>query len=97
MPDISKVQSQLAGELLRATQKQEARPGFADTLKQMVQQVDAMQKDAAEETQKFIAGEQGNLHQVMAAVEEARLGFELLLEVRNRLMESYQEIMRMQV
>lgn len=43
------------------------------------------------------AGHNDNLHQVMLSLEQARLEFELVLQVRNRLLEGYQEIMRMQI
>lgn len=43
------------------------------------------------------AGDGISLHQVMLKLEESRLGFQLMLQVRNRLLESYQEVMRMQV
>ena len=44
-----------------------------------------------------VSGRVTEVHDVMIAAEEAQLAFELLLEVRNKLLESYQEIMRMQV
>lgn len=47
--------------------------------------------------QQLAAGETQNLHQVMIALEEARLGLQLLVQVRNRLLEAYQEVLRMQV
>ena len=43
------------------------------------------------------AGETENLHQVMIALEEARLSLQLAAQVRNRLLEAYQEVLRMQV
>jgi flagellar hook-basal body complex protein FliE len=45
----------------------------------------------------MVAGTVTDAHDVMVATEEAQLAFELMLEVRNRLLESYQEIMRLQV
>jgi len=42
-------------------------------------------------------GETGNIHQVMLALEETRLAFSLMVEVRNKALEAYQDIMRMQV
>jgi flagellar hook-basal body complex protein FliE len=42
-------------------------------------------------------GQPVNLHQVMMKMEESRLSFQLFLQVRNRLLESYQDVMRMQV
>jgi flagellar hook-basal body complex protein FliE len=47
--------------------------------------------------QSLATGEAQNLHQVMISLEEARMGMQLLVQVRNRLLESYQEILRMQV
>jgi flagellar hook-basal body complex protein FliE len=47
--------------------------------------------------QGLAAGETQNLHQVMIALEEARLGVQLLVQVRNRLLEAYQEVLRMQL
>ncbi|MBV1787726.1 flagellar hook-basal body complex protein FliE [Marinobacterium sp. D7] len=49
------------------------------------------------QVQKLATGEEDNLHQVMMSLEKAKLSFELGLQVRNKLLEGYQEIMRMQV
>jgi len=45
----------------------------------------------------MVTGQVTEVHDVMIAAKEAQMAFELLLEVRNKLLESYQEIMRMQV
>ncbi len=47
--------------------------------------------------QKLAVGETDNIHQVMIALEKVKLQFELLVQVRNKLLEGYQEVMRMQV
>jgi flagellar hook-basal body complex protein FliE len=47
--------------------------------------------------QRLAAGDAQNLHQVMIALEEARLGLQLAVQVRNRLLETYQEVLRMQI
>jgi flagellar hook-basal body complex protein FliE len=47
--------------------------------------------------QKLATGQAENLHQVMLRLEESRVSFQLMLQVRNRLLESYQEVMRMQL
>ncbi len=71
--------------------------GFADTLAQAIQEVDRAQKEANEQVEAFIAGEQENLHEVMISMNQARLYFQLMTEVRNRLLETYQELMRTQI
>jgi len=47
--------------------------------------------------QQLAVGETSNLHETMIRMEETRLSFQLLVQVRNRLLEAYQEVMRMQV
>ncbi len=71
--------------------------GFAEQLKQAVREVDNLQTSRDETIENMVKGEITEVHDVMTAAEEAQLAFELLLEVRNKLLESYQEIMRMQV
>jgi flagellar hook-basal body complex protein FliE len=70
---------------------------FAGTLSDAVQRVDAAQKTADGQVEAFIAGEQEHLHEVMIALNEAQLHFQFMTEVRNRLLETYQELMRLQV
>ncbi len=70
---------------------------FSDTLNQAINQINELQKESVNATEMFVRGEVSDLHQVMMATEKARLGMELMLEVRNRLFEGYQEIMRMQM
>jgi flagellar hook-basal body complex protein FliE len=50
-----------------------------------------------QQVQQLALGQTDNLHQVMIGLEEARLQFDLVLQVRNKLLEAYQEMMRMQV
>jgi len=72
-------------------------PSFADQLRGALQEVNRLQGARDETVQGMVAGTVGEPHDVMVATEEAQLAFELMLEVRNRLLESYQEIMRLQV
>ena len=53
--------------------------------------------NADNDIKKLAAGETQSLHDVMIAMEEAKLSFQLLAQVRNRLLDAYQEVMRMQV
>ena len=70
---------------------------FADQLLQAVQEVDNLQTNREEMVEGMVSGQVSEVHDVMIAAQESQLAFELLLEVRNKLLESYQEIMRMTV
>jgi len=56
-----------------------------------------MQKEASTKVQDFIAGEISDVHDVMVAVEKASTSFQLLMELRNKFLDAYQELKRMQV
>jgi flagellar hook-basal body complex protein FliE len=70
---------------------------FGDLLSGMVKDVSAKQAQAAEVSRALMSGQNVPLHRAMIASEEASLSFQLMVEVRNKLLESYQELMRMQV
>jgi len=70
---------------------------FGDTLKQFLTDVNQMQQTAGDKTLKFATGEIKDLHEVMAATEEAGISLMLLLEIRNKALEAYKELMRIQV
>ena len=70
---------------------------FADLLKGFASDVNAYQIRSGETTKAFIAGEITDVHQVMVAGQEAGLALDLMIEVRNRAQEAFQEIMRIQV
>jgi flagellar hook-basal body complex protein FliE len=71
--------------------------GFSDVLGQMVQEVNGKQAAAGDAVQGLLSGDKVSLHQAMISMEEASVSFQLMVEVRNKLLESYQEIMRMQI
>jgi len=52
---------------------------------------------AESELQALATGEQNNVHHVMLALEDARMSFQLIAQIRNRVLDAYQDIMRMQV
>ncbi len=70
---------------------------FSDFLGQMVTDVSAKQGAAASAVEGVLTGQNVPLHQAMLAMEEASVSFQLMVEVRNKLLESYQELMRMQI
>ena len=71
--------------------------GVFDRLVDSLAQIDAGMKTSAKATPELALGQSENLHQVMIGAERTRLQFELAMSMRNRVLEAYQEIMRMQV
>jgi len=70
---------------------------FEQTLKKFINDVDEAQKFAGESVEKLLTGEIKDIHDVMIAVEKAGTSFELMMEIRNKMIDAYREIMRMQV
>lgn len=70
---------------------------FAELLSEAVTKVNDIQWQADTAVMQLAAGEPIDLHQAMIAMDEASLAFDLAVQVRNRLVEAYQEVMRMQV
>ena len=74
----------------------EKKKTFGDTMKEFVQDVDKMQKVADYQVERYATGDLKDIHEVMIAAQQANLSLQLLVEVRNKVMESYRELMRMQ-
>jgi flagellar hook-basal body complex protein FliE len=71
--------------------------GFGQMLDGLVSTVEAKQGAANAMTRKVLLGDSDQLHQSVIAMQEASVAFSMMVEVRNKLVESYQELMRMQV
>ena len=70
---------------------------FAGLLKDAIERVEGLRRNADESVMKLLAGENEEVHQTVLAVQQAELAFELFLEVRNKVVQAYQEIMRMPI
>lgn len=91
---------QMPEELAQPTAAGSAQPAsdsFASMLGQFVSDVNAQQNISAQAVSAVQSGQNIPLHQAVIAMEEANVSFQLMVEVRNRLLDAYQEIMRMQV
>lgn len=77
------------------TQPSNDGPGFADLVGQALEKVNSAQAAADTSVQKFMTGEETEIHQVMLQMEQARLSMMMAVEVRNKTVEAYQEISRM--
>ena len=86
MPDLSAING--AGE--------NAGPSFADTLKNAVYGVDQLHSDAAAQVSNLLQGGGADVNSVMIAVEKADVSFQLMMQVRNKIVSAYQDIEKMQ-
>ena len=70
---------------------------FGETISDFLKAVNESQKDSSQKVSDVIQGKSNNLHEAMMMLEESKLSFQLMLEIRNKLLDSYKEIERMQV
>lgn len=71
--------------------------GFETYLKQALGEVNQLQHQADRAIQQLVSGENGDLQNTIVALEKADLSFRLMMQIRNKVLEAYQEIVRMQV
>jgi flagellar hook-basal body complex protein FliE len=83
--------------MLAPTAVQQPAAGFEQWFAQEVGAVNTSIVNSENDIKKLATGETQSLHEVMIHMEEAKLSFQLLAQVRNRLLDAYQEVMRMQV
>src|SRR5579883_1666468 len=81
-------------------------PGFAGTnstgafqeaFTSAIRNVDALQQEAAGSVERFLSGDQEDLHNSVLSTTRAELAFDLFLQTRNKVIGAYQEIMKMQL
>ena len=70
---------------------------FSQLVSEGVSKVNQQLLGSQQDLQTLAMGDAQNLHQIMIRLEESRLSFQLMMQVRNRLLESYQDIMKMQI
>jgi flagellar hook-basal body complex protein FliE len=69
---------------------------FMETLQQTMEQVQDVQGDAQTQVAELLSGQGADLHRAMIAVEKADLSFQLMMQVRNKIVAAYQEVSRLQ-
>lgn len=82
-------------DLGSASPKESSGPGFLDTLKNAVNQMNDLQSQADSQVSGMLNGDGQDIHSAMIAVEKANLSFELMVQVRNKIVSAYQEVSRM--
>lgn len=75
----------------------EGGPNFIDTLRQQIEEVNTLQKDAKEATEDLMAGRREDVEGVMIATQKADTAFRMLLQVRNKVLDAYEEVKQVRI
>jgi flagellar hook-basal body complex protein FliE len=73
------------------------RPGFADHLKATFENTNNMQFQAKTAMEELATGRSGNIHETLLSMSKAETSFKMLMQVRNKLLNAYQEVQRIQM
>lgn len=76
--------------------KSESEGQFGGVLKNAIDQVQQLQSSAEQQVAELLKGQRGDVHNVVIAVEKADVAFQLMMQVRNKIVNAYQEISKMQ-
>jgi flagellar hook-basal body complex protein FliE len=90
---FSSIQSALNGAAATPTAKPEQ--SFMETLQTAMGSVEQAQTDAQHSVSNMLSGNGEEVHRTMVAVEKADLSFQLMMEVRNKIIAAYQEVSKM--
>ena len=74
-----------------------ASSGFMNSLQQAIGKANDIQLEASQATEALMTGQTQNIHQAMVALQEADVSFQLMMQIRNKLVTAYEEIQRMQI
>lgn len=76
---------------------QHAGAGFQGALKEAISSINDIQQGASQAVEALATGQSQNIHQAMIALQQADLSFQLMMQIRNKLVTAYEEIQRMQI
>lgn len=74
----------------------EPQVGFTDVLRSAIDQVDELQASSDQQVSSLLAGDRSDVHNVMIAIEKADVAFQLMMQVRNKIVNAYQQVSQMQ-
>ena len=94
---VSSIGSVSGLQPLKPVEQTDKAGAFQNVLEGTIKQLESMHDDASSAVQKFLTGENEELHTTVLAVQKAEVAFDLGLQVRNKVISAYQEIMRMQM
>lgn len=78
-------------------EKQAGGGSFGSVLKDAISDINKLQNDADKTIAKVQLEDAGSIHEAMIALEKAGISFQVMMQVRNKILDAYQEVMRMQV
>ncbi len=93
--NINRVLNTLESPLVKSNKKQEG--DFASFIKSSIAQVNDLQINSAKQDALFAAGKVDNIHEVMIAAQKSEIALQFTLEIKNKVIDAYKEIMRLQV
>ena len=85
------------GNVNMATKLSENKTSFSDVINDAIDKVNNLQVESSKMTDDFLTGKSDNIHSVIIAGSKADLSLQMTLQVRNKVMEAYKEIMNMQM
>jgi flagellar hook-basal body complex protein FliE len=86
----------LVYEPLNAPAATEKSGGFDDALRDAIGQMEELQTNSEQQVSSLLQGERGDVHNVMIAIEKADVAFQLMMQVRNKIVNAYQQVSQMQ-
>lgn len=93
--NINSVTNAIPG-LIKQESLKPLKSGFEDIFSDLVQNVNQAQMESSKITQEYVTGGDVELHEVMIAGEKAKTSLDLLMEIRNKTIDMYKELTRMQ-
>lgn len=97
MSSISGIRAPLASVAGDAALRPKSSGGFEGILNDAIQKVDQFHRTAGQSVERFLSGESEDLHRTVMDTQRAELALELFSQVRNKVVQAYQEVMRMQL
>jgi flagellar hook-basal body complex protein FliE len=94
---ISRVQAPVTIESPQNTPKRTGGEEFSSVLETAIDQVERSRQNASDSIRQLLNGEKEEIHSTVLATQQAELQFDMFLQVRNKVVAAYQEVMKMQV
>ena len=95
--DLQSAMTQMSPDISVSKGAEDVTQSFQDTLNGFVNNVNDLQNSANTAIDKMASGEAADVHEVMIAVEKAKVSFDMLLQIRNKMLDAYKQIMQMQI